>query len=273
MSKVTEYTALTPVLSTDIVYVVSDPGSSPVSKKATVADVLAAGSYAKTYTSAYASPPGSPASGDIWLPTDSFYTCLRYSGSVWAPFIGGRQATLPVSGDFAWINQGAASVDDSKGATILLGVAGTGNSLRIRKKAKAAAYTITAAFMPHNVKGSVYNASGLLFRQSSDGKCQTLSIQSYSDGFNLISQKFSDATTYSAEYLRLIIQDAPIYWLRIADNSTNRICSWSPDGLTWIQVHSVGRTDYLTADEVGFFCDSNNVTYPSGMTLLSWVEA
>jgi hypothetical protein len=40
--KVTALDALSPVLATDLAYIVSDPGGTPVSKKATVANLLAA---------------------------------------------------------------------------------------------------------------------------------------------------------------------------------------------------------------------------------------
>src|SRR2546426_1185354 len=40
-SKLTALTALSPILSTDIIYVVSAPGGTPASKKGTIANVLA----------------------------------------------------------------------------------------------------------------------------------------------------------------------------------------------------------------------------------------
>jgi hypothetical protein len=67
---------------------------------------------------------------------------------------------------------------------------------------------------------------------------------------------------------------APVYWIRIADNGTNRIISWSVNGLHFTQVHSVSRTDFITADEVGFFIsDSADNKHDPGLTLLSWAEA
>jgi len=61
--------------------------------------------------------------------------------------------------------------------------------------------------------------------------------------------------------------------MRIADNNTNRICSVSADGQNWIEVHSVGRTDFLTADQVGFMIRPTNSATPNigtGVSVLSW---
>jgi hypothetical protein len=46
---------------------------------------------------------------------------------------------------------------------------------------------------------------------------------------------------------------------------------FSPDGQSWVLIHSVGRTDFLTADEVGFYVRAD---FASGqacmMNLLGW---
>jgi hypothetical protein len=61
--------------------------------------------------------------------------------------------------------------------------------------------------------------------------------------------------------------------MRIADTGTSRICSWSADGQNWHDLHSIGRTDFLTADEVGFYVNSQSATYPAACTLISWAQA
>jgi len=38
------------------------------------------------------------------------------------------------------------------------------------------------------------------------------------------------------------------------------------------QPFSEGRTTFLTADEIGFFVNSGNGSYPAAMTLLHWLE-
>jgi hypothetical protein len=47
----------------------------------------------------------------------------------------------------------------------------------------------------------------------------------------------------------------------------------STDGQNFKVIHTVGRTDFLTADQVGFFVNDQSNTIAAGMTLLSWKQA
>jgi hypothetical protein len=227
-------------------------------------------------TAAFASEPASgQVTGDLFLPSDSFYV-ERYGGSAWAPWGPIYPLTRPVSGDFAWINQGSASVVTTYGGVHLTCVADAGvHSLKIRKKsAPATPYTITAALL-HNADWSQASTSlfGLCFRQSSDGKLATLGIQMHSVGLYLPVSKFDSPTGLNSHY---VAPSNPagargLWWLRIADDGTNRKCSTSADGQNWIQMHSVGRTDFLTADEVGFWIAPHSQA--QSITLLSWKQA
>lgn len=57
------------------------------------------------------------------------------------------------------------------------------------------------------------------------------------------------------------------------DDGTNRICSLSNNGRNWWVFHSVGRTDFLTADHVGFYVSDNGSSRATGLTLLSWRQS
>jgi hypothetical protein len=99
-------------------------------------------------------------------------------------------------------------------------------------------------------------------------------VSSGDGSLHMGSRKYTNATTYSADYalISAISRVSPlVLWLRIADNGTNRICSFSMDGENFIDFHSIGRTDFLTADEVGFFIDPYDGA--ATMTLLSWAQA
>jgi hypothetical protein len=228
---------------------------------------------AGTSTGTEAALPGSGNTGELYLPNDGLQI-HRYSGSAWQAWGPIWPFTKPVDGDFAWINQGAASVELTNGGIYLSepAVGAVANNLRIRKKAAPAApYTITAAFLMDPWQKDFFTF-GLLFRQSSDGKLHVLPI-GVSTLWNIWSRKFTNPTTWSAEYTsQLPILHRQVMWLRIADDNTNRILSWSFDGYHWRVFHSVGRTDFLTADEVGFFIDVANTTYGYGTTLLHWKQ-
>lgn len=179
----------------------------------------------------------------------------------------------PTALSWSWVNQGTSTVTETNQRCCITPQAGAGShSHRLRvKTAPTPPYTITALvkFLGYNQN---YNSVGLAFRQSSDGKLHTFANYFYNNVWYIYSRKFSSPTAWSADYTSQIgIWSNPM-WLRIADNNTNRICSISADGITWLSFHSVGRTDYLTADQVGFYCDPYAANQGSLISILSWSE-
>jgi len=186
----------------------------------------------------------------------------------------------PVDGDFAWINQGSATATQV-GARITLSGPTNGGSFnhRIRKQAAPATpYTITAAFFHTGVIAKT-SISGLLFRESSSGKLHCFEIVLDTSSVNKIyvgSRKFNSPSSYAADYTLADtngrVAMPGVVWIRIADDGTNRTLWTSADGVNFVQFGSnVGRTDFLTADEVGFYIDPLDAAMH--MTLLSWEEA
>jgi len=181
--------------------------------------------------------------------------------------------TKPVVADFAWINQGTATgVDDADGIYLHAPATGAVHDIHILKKsAPSTPYTITAFFAP-NVLGVNYHSVGLCWRQSSDGKLVTLNYY-FNTNPSIAVYKFTDESTYSAAYLTLSVWKEQLAFFRIEDDGTDRTCYVSMDGVNFIEIHTIGRTDFLTADEVGFFVNPINATYPCGMKLYHWLEA
>ena len=224
----------------------------------------------KISTSALASPPASPATGDLWLPNNSLYL-FRYSGTAWISWGPISPLTLPVDSDFSWVNQGTATVDATNGAIYLSGPLGAGHNARIRiKAAPTVPYTITALIRPAlYALNSV--ACGLCFRNSGSGALHLFRIV-YSSGFNLFSTKYTSPTVQSADYVGTLYSLVGQIYLRIQDDNINRNCYWSVDGYHWELFHNVVRTDFLTADQVGFFVEAQNASVGAAMSLLSWAE-
>lgn len=228
-------------------------------------------------TAAYASRQAAEKDGRLFLPNNGVYL-ERDTGAAWAPWGPIFPFTVPIDGDFAWINQGGAAVVTTQGG-IYLSVAGAGSGTNLRcrvKSAPATPYTITAYVIPAIFQKS-FHSCGLIFRQSSDGKIHVFDFlgDTTANAISLRSSKFTNATTFSAQYQATPIP-TPFNWLRIADNGTNRICSYSADGQNWHVYHTIGRTDFLTADQVGFYVGSENSAVPNldvGMSLLSWKQA
>lgn len=233
----------------------------------------AAGGGNVTYTGTYAAlpAPGAVAAGDLYFPSDSFYQ-LRSTGVVWAYW--GPLLPLvypPALGSFTWVNQETATATTTNGGIALYGPGSATDDVRLLKMAAPATpYTITIAFTL-TARYSDYAWAGFAWRQSSDGKLvvagpHTAGLADFSVA------KFADVNTYSAEYagwnLRVV---GPLLFIRATDNGVNRIVSISTDGQNFLQVHSVGRTDFLTADEVGFFVNSRNST-AIYLTLIHWSQ-
>lgn len=221
-------------------------------------------------TAAFASEPAAgQITGDLFFPNNGFFV-ERYSGSAWAPWGPVFPFTKPVDGDFAWVNQGGATVTTTNGGIALYTSADTGFLLRLRvKTAPATPYTITTYILPA-LGPANFSIVGMCFRQSSDGKLATWGLIN-SSGAKLQSAKFTSATAFSATYSEIAQPPLIPRWWRIADNGTSRICSFSADGVNFITFHTVGRTDFMTADQVGFFVQAN--TYDACATLLHWKEA
>lgn len=219
-------------------------------------------------TNTVASRPAAAVAGRVFLPSDGIYV-YRDTGAAWAPWGPLFALTEPVSGDYAWINQGGATLSTTNGGVNITAPSNAGDSLRIRKKAKTGTYTIIIGFNSAFL-GDNFFAAGFVWRQSSDGKLVTV-------GFNQTNQiqvsKWTNATTFSADYLlKTLRQPGPIIWFKAVVDSTNRVTSISPDGINWVQVHSVGKTDFMTADEVGFFVNANNASFGATATFWHWSE-
>lgn len=225
-------------------------------------------------TAAYASRPAAAKAGRLFLPSDGLVV-ERDTGSAWASWGPIFPLTAPVDGDFAWVNQGGASVNAASGGIHLLGPAGVSASVRVRKKAAPATpWTLTAAFIP-GIHRADFNQFGLIWRQSSDGKLVTFGPISNGSVWVVGVNKWTDATTFSAGYSTTIVTFYPIspVFLRITDDGTNRVASISADGVNWEQIHTIGRADFLTANEFGFYVNSQNATYAAACTLLSWKQS
>lgn len=192
--------------------------------------------------------------------------------------------TAPVDGDFSWINQGGASIVSSSNPTRLFlnAPAGTGQNLRCRvKAAPATPYTITAWFFPllsATGGGGSFSNCGLLWREVATG--EIVNFRLYYDGTTdkvvMSVAKYDSPTVANSEYLNKNIEvlsgSAGICW-RIEDDGTNRKCYHSTDGENFMLFHSIGRTDFLTADQVGYFANAWSATEPTGILLASWKQA
>jgi hypothetical protein len=189
--------------------------------------------------------------------------------------------TNPTLQTWTWVNQGSATRVDQSDAIAIQAPAlgGGGDDLKLLVKSTPSTPYAVEAFILPLLTPYNYCQVGVCWRESGSGKIITWGFTyGYSGPDDVIAvslTKWTNATTYNSSYLNN--KGATWFspqgvWLRLVDDGTNRTVSVTMDGKNWKQIHSVGRTDYITADQVGFYTSSSNTTSGSAITLGSWKE-
>jgi hypothetical protein len=220
-----------------------------------------------------ANRPSATSAGILYFPSDAPYV-FRDNGSTWDALGPFWKLTPPVSADFAWVNQGTATLSTANGFSYLENLTSNGGAegLNIRKKsAPATPYTVTMALLPQSAAGLIQ--VGMLWRDAGTGKLSTLTVRNESGAFNVLTMKYTNPTTFSAVYT-----NAPnnfwagnLVWMRLSDDGVDRKFQLSRDGYNFQTIQSVTRTDFHTPDEVGFYV--NPYADGFGCSFLSYLES
>jgi hypothetical protein len=179
----------------------------------------------------------------------------------------------PVAADFSWVNQGASTITASNNGLYLLGASAANPNLRVQVKAQPSKpYKIEARFsMGGRTTGTQFG--GLCWRNSTSGALVTAGI---TNNNTLVIGRYTSPTVLSSNYLSIALSNFAVngdFFLRLEDDSTNRIVSLSLDGENWLQAHSIGNTDFLSADQVGFFVNPTSSGLPAAVWLQHWKES
>lgn len=227
------------------------------------------------------SRPAAGVPGRLYIPTDGM-TIQRDNGTDWDIYGPIHKFVPPpsVSG-FTWVNQGGATAADQGGIIRMVAPQiGSENARILKMAAPGTPYTITACIKFVSTISTSTMRWGLCWRESGSGKLVTVNYAAFDffgecTHYMVITKWDNETTTNSDYYAKLQWTNTDCQWLRITDNGTNRICSLSSDGVNFFQIHSVGRTDFITADEIGFFIDpirSSDIFYNPEMHVLSWEQ-
>jgi hypothetical protein len=175
----------------------------------------------------------------------------------------------PTSAGYTWVNQGPATVvDTALGFYLALTSTGTGDQNRALVEAvPTAPYTFTIGIIP-NITPLGYNWCGLILRESSSAKLVPFVLFFDNDNiYKIWVVHYTDPTTFSASIVRYpnTLTGKPCY-LRISDDSTNRIFWASHDGTNFIKIASEARAAFCTPDQIGFVVGTNIASgYTVGM--------
>lgn len=160
------------------------------------------------------------------------------------------QTIPPLISDFTWDNQDSATGVDNSGTVYVSATCNSVNYITaLYKTAPATPWTLIAKILPDTAMQN-YSGYGLCFRESSSGKIHSLELI-WASKPCFFSRKYTNSTSFSSDY----VADQPqrfVPWLKISDDGTDRKFWVSADSINWKLLHTVGRTDFLTADQIGF---------------------
>jgi len=222
-----------------------------------------------TLKGTYLAAPSASQAGRLYFPTNDAVV-LRDTGAAWERWGTVWNFIAPDNSTFSWVNQGSSTVAQVGSTVKLIGQINSEAHLRVLS-APSTPYTLTAAMRVTGYRQNTYRF-GILVRDSGTGKFSTVGVN-----WNAIGSAnywvWSDwgSTTTFAVQTGLECQLPEILWLRVRDNGTNLIWSYSVDGINFIVAFSSTRTFYMaTPNQLGFWLTSGAGTLAASLTLLSW---
>jgi hypothetical protein len=225
--------------------------------------------------------PASEKAGRLYYATDGYNSYLD-TGSVWNAYAPALiPCTSPVDSQFSWVNQGSATTTQvtNGGVYMTAPSPGSGDNWHLRVKSiPTAPYTVTMGLIPSN---AAYTSTyfGLVLRNSSSGNLVVWGFIFNTFALRMWLAKYNSPTSFSADYFRDVSPTTKPFWLRMKDDNTNRIAGFSADGVNYTDIHSIGRTDFTTPDQIGYGVGTasgatqNNVTIKSAITIIHWAGA
>lgn len=197
----------------------------------------------------------------------------------WGPSSGGGSGieapfTAPPQSGWSWVNQGTSTLVDNASEQVLIGgPTGSGANLVARaRSAPATPYTATARIRAIS-PAKIYMSAGIGLRNSTTGRIITFDLLASPAGATFRVAKFNTSVSFNSEYTSITFPYFSDLWLRISDDGTNIKFFWSSDGIYWTEFYSVGRTDFMTPDQLIFLAGTENSATPNFapiVRLLSW---
>lgn len=190
----------------------------------------------------------------------------------------GHVFTNPVDNSISWTDLNQASGTFTEDTTYRrLHIVGDGNATRQVRGWYTASPTVPYSLRLYIGGWSQEVAAGSFlgvgFRQDSTTELVVLEIASNTASGSLVFAlgKWNSPTSFNSNYIAGTDIHLLPNWIKLEDDNTNRIISVSWDGIAWTVLHTIGRTDFLTADGIFFGCVPNtNATYDFNASLLSY---
>ncbi|MGI8991379.1 MAG: hypothetical protein ACR2I2_17575 [Bryobacteraceae bacterium] len=234
---------------------------------------------------------GTASSGAVYYPSDSPYT-LWCNGTAWQYRLGSASARPADNSTFAWVNQGAATVAVSGGATGTSGdvfltapaAAGFSPRMRVAANPNGLSFTATAAIslFGTQIGGVGVGTVGIVARNTTGPGSYTnaycafqYSMQfAYGAGAFTLACYDTNNGQYaggSASGYAYVAPGFPL-WMRLKCDGTNLIGQYSADsGLNWFTAATVPVSSLSgTITQLGWLVSSDQNSTAIPASLLSW---
>jgi len=198
--------------------------------------------------------------------TDSYYEPVWCNGaSAYKFYRGGQLQALPgAASTFTLVSQSGSATKADDAGTVVLTMAGSGSDA-ILLSVPSAPYTKDFHVIVNTTTTSDYPSCGAGWTDGATtaAKIHSLFLLSGQTQYGRIMRvgrftNFSLAnyqTPAGTDYDKYTVGSGD-FWVRLADDSTNRIFSYSADGKNFIPAYSVARTTFLTPSHYGVICGS-----------------
>ncbi len=215
----------------------------------------------------FAALPAAGTSGNVYVCTD-IDLILRDNGTSWDRIHIGSEggiATAPPTSSWTTTTLGSATIAASLDGRLNTCPSAAGDNWRIeyRTLSPTSNYTFTV-FLESLLYHSNLCKTAIILRNGTSGNFISFGL-SYDTGsfggYGIQTIKYSNPTTGIAIYSSQSAAQLPFglpKWLRIRDDGTNRFFEFSDNGIDWMLHYSVGRTDYITPDQIGWGTDNSS---------------
>jgi hypothetical protein len=188
---------------------------------------------------------------------------------------GGSSAPLvppPISGWTPW-NSGSAS-QSGYDRVLAVAAAGASDNWKGEYRTLSPASSYTAAFyIDFEMPVSTNNYAAIILRNSGSGSFVTFGPYFANSTWNLLSYRWTSVTSSNTQYAIVPVAQLTIgipNWLRFRDDGTTRFFEYSYNGVDWLPHTSIGRTDFIIPDQIGWAIDANGTGFTDQLRLRSF---
>jgi hypothetical protein len=193
--------------------------------------------------------------GDLAFATDDV-VAWRNNGSSFVPFGPVWPLTAPIPGNFAWVNQGGASMSSRNGSMLLTGTNQTSDSLRyFGLGVPATPYSYVVGFTPYII-GEDFQHMGFGFTDGT--KFEHICVE---DSGNIAVQKFNTSTSFNSRPVERSFRGnwgMPLLFFKVRNDGVNITFSAGPSPFDFVQLFQEATGAFLsTITKAGFVLDGN----------------